>query len=183
MAYPHNALNPIHAFAPALATLCNEVWDNGNADFPPTTFQVAQINAGAGADNVIPGTLEVRFNLRFSTETGDAELRTRVEKILDAAGVDYKIKWHLSGQPFLTPADATLVKTVREAVSETTGNTPQCSTAGGTSDGRFIAPSGAEVVEIGPVNESIHKVDECVAVEDLETLAQIYERVMKKLLG
>ncbi len=187
IAYPQNALNPIHAFAPTLSALCNETWNAGNADFPPTTFQVASVNAGVGADNVIPGTLEVRFNFRFSTETDEATLRARVEKQLDAAKagdrLDYEIEWHLSGRPFLTPIDAMLVKTVQEAVSETTGATPRCSTAGGTSDGRFITPTGAEVVEIGPVNKSIHKVNEHVKVEDLESLARIYQRIMEKLLS
>ena len=182
VAYPQNALNPIHAFAPALAALCSETWDTGNADFPPTTFQIAQITAGAGADNVIPGTLEVHFNLRFSTEVSDTELRARIEKILNVSGVDYELEWHLSGQPFLTSTDSVLVKTVQQATAEVTGNTPKHSTAGGTSDGRFIAPTGAEVVEIGPVNETIHAVDEHVKVADLEALAQIYQRVMEKLL-
>ncbi len=183
VAYPHNALNPIHAFAPALSVLCNETWDAGNADFPPTALQIAQISAGIGADNVIPGTLEVRFNFRFSTATDDAALRARTEKILAAAGLDYALEWHLSGAPFLTPADAVLVTTAQQAAAEITGITPQCSTAGGTSDGRFIAPTGAEVVEIGPVNASIHSVNEHVKAEDLETLTRIYQRVMEKLLA
>ncbi len=182
VAYPHNALNPIHAFAPALTALCNAEWDAGNADFPPTTFQIAQIEAGVGADNVIPATLSVHFNFRYSTETDDDALRARTEKMLDAAGLDYELEWHLSGQPFLTPADAVLVKTARQAVAEITDNTPRRSTAGGTSDGRFIAPTGAEVVEVGLVNKTIHQTDEHVKIEDLETVARIYQRVMEKLL-
>ena len=183
VAYPQHALNPIHAFAPALRALCDEIWDRGNEDFPPTTFQIADIHAGVGADNVIPGTLRVRFNFRFSTASDESSLRGRVERILNATGVNYTIEWQLSGQPFLTAGDAPLVKTVQEATLEVAGVKPRCSTSGGTSDGRFVAKTGADVVEIGPVSESIHKIDEHVKVEDLETLVQIYRRIMEKLLA
>ena len=183
VAYPQNTLNPIHSFAPMLAALCAEHWDNGNADFPPTGFQVTRINAGVGADNVIPGILNADFNLRFSTASDDAELRARVERIVNTSGADCDIDWHLSGRPFITPRDAELVQAARQAVTAVTGRSAQCSTAGGTSDGRFIAPTGAEVVEIGHVNHSIHQVDEHVAIADLETLARIYQRVMEELLA
>lgn len=183
VAYPQNALNPIHAFAPALSALCNQTWDKGNADFPPTTFQLTRIDAGAGADNVTPAALEADFNFRFSPETGEDALRERTERTLKAAGLDYEIEWRLSGKPFLTPADSLLVETVSAAAAEITGRTPVRSTAGGTSDGRFIAPAGAEVVEIGPVNESIHRIDEHVRIEDLETLTRIHRRIIEKLLG
>ena len=150
---------------------------------PPTTFQIADIHAGVGADNVIPGTLKVRFNFRFSTASDESSLRDRVERILNATEVDYTIEWHLSGQPFLTAGDAPLVRTVQEATLEVAGVKPRCSTSGGTSDGRFVAKTGADVVEIGPVSASIHKIDEHVKVEDLETLVQIYRRIMEKLLA
>ena len=182
VAYPQYALNPIQAFAPALDSLCSEVWDTGNKDFPPTTFQVACIHAGAGADNVIPGTLEAHFNLRFSTGSNEASLRDRVTRILDTTGLDYTVDWHLSGQPFLTASNSFLVKTVQEASLEVVGINPRCSTAGGTSDGRFIAETGAEIVEIGPVNASIHKINEHIRIKDLEPLARIYQRIIEKLL-
>ena len=183
VAYPQHALNPIHAFAPTLHALCKEVWDKGNEDFPPTTFQIAGIHAGVGANNVIPGTLEVCFNFRFSTENDESSLRDRVERMLGMTGIDYAIEWHLSGQPFLTASDAPLVTTIQEATLEIAGITPRCSTSGGTSDGRFIVKTGADVVEIGPVSASIHKIDEHVKVEDLETLVRIYQRIMEKLLA
>ena len=183
VAYPQHALNPIHAFAPVLQALCNEVWDGGNQDFPPTTFQIASIHAGVGANNVIPATLELCFNFRFSTESSEASLRDRVEQILRMNEVGYTIEWHLSGQPFLTASNAPLVRSTQEASLEIVGIQPRCSTAGGTSDGRFIAKAGTEVVEIGPVNESIHKLDEHVKVADLEPLARIYQRIMEKLLA
>ena len=182
IAYPQNALNPIHAFAPALLKLCNETWDSGNNDFPPTTFQVAHIQAGVGADNVIPGLLEVHFNFRFSTESDDSSLRLRTEKILDTLKLDYQLDWHLSGQAFLTSPKSFLAKVVQQATTEVVGITPACSTAGGTSDGRFIAPLGIDVIEIGPVNESIHKVNEHIKIKDLEPLTQIYQRIIHLLL-
>ena len=183
VAYPQNALNPVHVFAPALSALCSEVWDEGNADFPPTTLQFTRIDADGGADNVTPATLEADFNFRFSTETEEDALRTRTEEIMKAANLDYGIEWHLSGKPFLTPADSLLVETVRRAAADVTGRMPTCSTGGGTSDGRFIAPTGTEVVEIGPTNRSIHQIDEHVKTEELEILTQIHRRIIEKLLG
>ncbi len=181
IAYPQRADNPIHRALPALAALAREEWDRGNRFFPPTSMQISNINGGTGATNVIPGELVVQFNFRFSTELSEAELRARTEAILDAQGLDYRIEWQLSGQPFLTPAGA-LVDAVAESIREVTGLDPELSTAGGTSDGRFIAPTGAQVVELGPVNASIHKVDEHVAVDDLPRLAAIYRRVLERLL-
>ncbi len=181
IAYPHLAQNPVHAALPALAELCATEWDRGNAFFPPTSFQISNIHAGTGATNVIPGELEVLFNFRFSTEVTDAELRRRVESILEAGGFDYALEWTLSGQPFLTPAGR-LVDAARAAVGEVTGLEPQLSTSGGTSDGRFIAPTGAEVVELGPLNATIHQIDERVGVQELEQLSAIYERILDRLL-
>ncbi len=181
IAYPHLARNPIHLFAPALAELCALEWDAGNAFFPPTSFQVSNIHAGTGADNVIPGELEVLFNFRYSTETTAEKLRATVEGVLERHGLDYTLDWRLSGEPFLTPAGA-LVESTRAAVREVTGREPVLSTDGGTSDGRFIAPTGAQVVELGPLNATIHKIDECVAVADLDTLSLLYERILIKLL-
>ena len=181
IAYPHLAQNPVHAALPALAELCATEWDRGNAFFPPTSFQISNIHAGTGATNVIPGELEVLFNFRFSTEVTDAELRRRVESILEAGGFDYDLEWTLSGQPFLTPAGR-LVDAARAAVGEVTGLEPQLSTSGGTSDGRFIAPTGAEVVELGPLNATIHQIDERVGVQELEQLSAIYERILDRLL-
>ncbi len=181
IAYPHLAQNPVHAALPTLAELCAAEWDRGNAFFPPTSFQISNIHAGTGATNVIPGELEVLFNFRFSTEVTDAELRQRVESILEAGGFDYDLEWTLSGQPFLTPAGR-LVDAARAAVGEVTGLEPQLSTSGGTSDGRFIAPTGAEVVELGPLNATIHQIDERVGVQELEQLSAIYERILDRLL-
>lgn len=181
VAYPQLAANPIHAAASALAELTGEVWDHGNDSFPATSLQISNIHAGTGADNVIPGELEVLFNFRFSTELTEAQLRTRTEAILDRHGLRYQLDWKLSGQPFLT-ARGELVDAASEAVREVTGETPLLSTEGGTSDGRFIAPTGAQVVELGPVNRSIHKIDEHVGVEELGTLSEIYQRVLTKLL-
>ncbi len=181
IAYPHLAQNPVHAALPALTELCATEWDRGNAFFPPTSFQISNIHAGTGATNVIPGELEVSFNFRFSTEITDAELRRRVESILEAGGFDYALEWTLSGQPFLTPAGR-LVDAARAAVGEVTGLEPQLSTSGGTSDGRFIAPTGAEVVELGPLNATIHQIDERVGVQELEQLSAIYERILDRLL-
>ena len=181
IAYPHLAQNPVHAALPALAELCATEWDRGNAFFPPTSFQISNIHAGTGATNVIPGELEVLFNFRFSTEVTDAELRQRVESILEAGGFDYALEWTLSGQPFLTPTGR-LVDAARAAVGEVTGLEPQLSTSGGTSDGRFIAPTGAEVVELGPLNATIHQIDERVGVQELEQLSTIYQRILDRLL-
>ena len=182
VAYPQLADNPVHRFAPAMADLCREIWDDGNEFFPPTTFQISNLQAGTGADNVIPGDLEVVFNFRFSTESSDAGLRRRVHDILDRHGLRYTLNWKLSGHPFLTPAGE-LVDAMRASIRAIGGNDPVLSTAGGTSDGRFIAPTGAQVVELGPVNATIHKIDECVRCEDLEQLSSMYKGIMEGLLG
>lgn len=182
VAYPHLAANPIHLAAPALVELSQEVWDQGNEFFPATSFQISNIRAGTGATNVIPGELEVLFNFRFSTEVTDAELKARTEAILQRHGLNYDLEWTLSGQPFLTPR-GDLVDAVTSAIREVTGTETELSTSGGTSDGRFIAPTGAQVVELGPVNATIHKVDEQVSARDLDLLSEIYERVLVRLLG
>mgnify|MGYP005750332559 CR=1 FL=1 len=182
VAYPHLADNPVHRALPALAELAATAWDDGNEFFPPTTFQISNIHAGTGATNVIPGTLEVLFNFRYSTENSADSLKQRVHALLDRHGIDYQLDWFHSGAPFLTPAGE-LVDAVRIAVREVTGLETELSTSGGTSDGRFIAPTGAQVVELGPVNATIHKVNECVAVEELERLTRMYEGVLKHLLG
>lgn len=181
VAYPHLASNPIHLASPALTELGNTTWDNGNEFYPPTTFQISNIHAGIGADNVIPGHIDIMFNFRYSSEVTHEELRNRVESILDNYQLSYDIEWKLSGEPFLTPKGK-LLETVVASVKEITGNDPEISTSGGTSDGRFIAPTGAEVVELGPVNASIHKIDECVKVDDLETLSNIYEQILRQLI-
>jgi succinyl-diaminopimelate desuccinylase len=182
VAYPQLALNPFHAAAPALAALCAEVWDQGNDHFPPTTFQIANLSMGTGADNVIPGRLVVQFNLRFGTELNAQAIDQRVCAILDRGGFRYDLAWTLSGNPFLTPAGS-LVAATRGAIRELQGIETQLSTTGGTSDGRFIAPTGAQVVELGPLNASIHQVDECVAVADLDALAKIYKGILGRLLS
>ncbi len=181
VAYPHLAKNPVHEAAPALAALSNEHWDEGNQYFPPTSFQISNIAAGTGAGNVIPGELQVEFNLRFSTESTAAGLKQRIITILEQQQLNYTIKWKLNGEPFITDHGELLDATV-EAVKAITGRTPELSTAGGTSDGRFIAPTGAQVVELGPINATIHKVNECVAEDDLATLAKVYERLLENLL-
>jgi succinyl-diaminopimelate desuccinylase len=182
VAYPHLANNPLHAFAPVLARLVAEEWDRGNAHFPPTSFQIANLNVGTGAENVIPGRLSAQFNLRFSSELTEAEIRRRVEAMLDAGGLDYELTWRLSGNPFLTPAGA-LVEAARWSIDAVTGLKAELSTSGGTSDGRFIATLGCQVLELGPLNASIHQADECVAVPDLERLTAIYRGVLERLLG
>jgi len=183
VAYPEKAKNPIHAFAPALAELAAERWDEGNADFPPTSFQVSNLNAGTGASNVIPGALVALINFRYSTASRADELRARVERVLDRHGLEYALDWNLSGEPFLSPAGGALRDTVVSVCRELCGVEPEQSTGGGTSDGRFIAPLGAEVVELGPVNATIHKVDECVAVADLERLPSLYRAICERLLA
>jgi succinyl-diaminopimelate desuccinylase len=183
VAYPEKALNPIHAFAPALAELAAERWDEGNADFPPTSFQVSNLNAGTGANNVIPGDLTALINLRYCTASRADDLRARTEAVLQRHGLDFTLHWNLSGEPFLTPPDGLLRETVVAVCRDLCGLDPEQSTGGGTSDGRFIAPMGAEVVEIGPVNATIHKVDECVAVEELEALPAIYRSICERMLG
>jgi succinyl-diaminopimelate desuccinylase len=182
VAYPHLADNPVHRVAPALAELCAIEWDQGNEHFPPTSFQISNIHAGTGADNVIPGDVEVWFNLRFSTEQTEAGIRARIEALLDRHGLHYELQWKLSGHPFLTPVGE-LVEAVRGAISEVCGLDTQLSTSGGTSDGRFIAPTGAQVVELGPLNATIHQVNECVACADLDRLSAIYEGMLTRLLA
>ena len=177
VAYPHLARNAIHLALPALDELTGIQWDEGNDAFPPTTFQVSNLSAGTGANNVIPGVLEAWFNFRFSTETTDLQLRQRVEEILDSHNLDYEIQWHLSGQPFLTQSGQ-LVDIVSESISRVCGYRPELSTSGGTSDGRFIAPTGSQVLELGPCNATIHKVDECVRLSDLELLKKIYKETL-----
>lgn len=181
IAYPHLASNPIHCFAPALADLVNEQWDQGNAFFPPTSFQVSNINAGTGATNVIPGELEIVFNLRFSTELTSDDIRQRIEQILDSHSLDYSLEWSLSGNPFLT-AGGELVKAAQMAIRNVCQLETELSTAGGTSDGRFIAPTGAQVLELGPVNESIHKIDENINIVELDKLTEIYRNIVLELL-
>jgi len=181
IAYPQLADNPIHRALPALAALTAEVWDQGNAFFPATSLQISNINAGTGATNVIPGNLQVQFNFRFSTEVTEAELRRRTEDILDRHELDYELKWNLSGLPFLTPGGA-LVEATVASIAEITGLAPELSTAGGTSDGRFIAPTGAQVIELGPVNATIHKLNERVLAADLPRLAAIYRGLLERLL-
>ena len=183
VAYPEKALNPIHAFGPALADLAVERWDEGNADFPPTSMQVSNLNAGTGANNVIPGTLTALFNFRYSTASRAEDLQARSEAILRKHGLDFHIDWQLSGQPFLTPPGGKLRETVVTVCRDLCQLDPDQSTGGGTSDGRFIALLGTEVVEIGPVNATIHKVDECVAVHELERLPAIYQAVCERLLA
>ncbi|QNK02410.1 succinyl-diaminopimelate desuccinylase [Dyella telluris] len=183
VAYPEKARNPIHVFAPALAELAAERWDEGNQDFPPTSFQVSNLNAGTGANNVIPGTLTALINFRYSTASRAEDLRRRTEAILDKHGVDWQIDWSLSGEPFLTPPGGAVRDAVVAVCRELCGIVPEESTGGGTSDGRFIAPLGADVVELGPVNATIHQVDECVSVADLEKLPALYEAVCARLLG
>jgi succinyl-diaminopimelate desuccinylase len=181
VAYPQRASNPLHAFAPILAGLVKEEWDQGNAFFPPTSLQIANLNMGTGADNVIPASLSAQFNLRFSTELDADTIRRRVQSMLDRGGFDYELSWHLSGEPFLTRSGP-LLEATRAAVSEVTGAQAQLSTAGGTSDGRFIAPTGAQVLELGPVNATIHQVNECVGVGDLDRLSAIYREILERLL-
>ena len=181
VAYPHLAANPIHLGMPALEELTREIWDQGNTFFPATSFQVSNINAGTGATNVIPGTVEVLFNFRFSTEVTDLQLMGRAEAILNKHQLDYEAEWNLSGQPFITER-GDLVQAAINCIAKTTGLEAELSTAGGTSDGRFIAPIGTQVVELGPVNQSIHRVDENVSIDDLNTLTKIYKNILHELL-
>lgn len=181
VAYPHLARNPVHEAAPALAELAQTTWDNGNDSFPPTSFQIANINAGTGAANVIPGQLQVMFNFRFSTEVTADELKRRVNDLLQQHQLDYDIRWTLNGEPFLTQSGE-LVTATEAAITDVMGKPPELSTAGGTSDGRFIAPTGAQVIELGPVNATIHKVNECVKEQDLELLTTVYQRILERML-
>ena len=178
VAYPQQSVNPIHEALPALTRLIEEEWDRGNASFPPTCLQISNINAGAGADNVIPGTLEAQFNLRYSPEIDADRIRERVARLLNAAGFDYEIDWHESGRPFLTESRE-FADRVAACIEQELGVVPERSTSGGTSDGRFIAPTGTQVVEFGPCNESIHRVNENVALDELDALAGVYRRIME----
>ncbi|MBU3006062.1 succinyl-diaminopimelate desuccinylase [Paraglaciecola arctica] len=182
VAYPHLARNPIHESTLALAELANTQWDKGNAFFPATSFQISNINGGTGAGNVIPGELKVCFNFRFSTEVTDQQLIARTLQVLDAHKLDYDIDWTFNGQPFLTDSGK-LVEATQQAIKHCTGRDTTLSTAGGTSDGRFIAPTGAQVIELGPVNATIHKIDECVKVEDLDLLTDVYQDILQRLLA
>ena len=181
VAYPHKVENPIHRLAPALAELVATTWDAGNAHFPPTSFQVSNIHAGTGANNVVPGECQVVFNFRYCTESTAASLRERVEATLQRQGLRYRLDWQLSGEPFLTRQGG-LIGAAEAAIGAVTGLKPELFTGGGTSDARFISPWGAEVVEIGPINDSIHKINEHVRVADLEPLSAIYEKVLEQLL-
>ena len=181
IAYPHLVKNPVHSVAPALAELAATVWDEGNEYFPPTSWQVSNVHAGTGADNVVPGTAEILFNFRFSTASTPEGLKARVHDILDRHGVDYDLQWTLSGKPYLTPRGR-LVEVISAAIREVAGIETELSTSGGTSDGRFIADICPEVIELGPLNATIHKIDECIAVADIEPLSRIYERTLEQLL-
>jgi succinyl-diaminopimelate desuccinylase len=181
VAYPQLAVNPVHAFAPALAELVSREWDQGTEFFQPTTFQISNFNAGTGAPNVIPGELKARFNLRYSPVQTLDGLKETVEGILRRHGVKFTIEWYLSGEPFYTPPGA-FSEAVSKAVQEVTGTAPKYSTGGGTSDGRFIAPTGAHVVELGVVNASIHKVNECVRVSEIDALHRMYVNTLRNLL-
>jgi succinyl-diaminopimelate desuccinylase len=181
VAYPHLADNPIRRFAPVLAELHNIEWDQGNEYFPPTSFQVVNIQSGIGAPNVTPSELSARFNFRYSTEWDHESLQKRVHEVFDAHDIDYELKWHLSGKPFLTQ-EGKLTNAVVQAVAEIAGSEPELSTGGGTSDGRFISPAGVDVVELGPLSASIHKIDEHVNIEDVVRLTSMYRRIMELLL-
>ena len=181
VAYPQLADNPIRRFAPLLAELYEIEWDRGNEYFPPTSFQVVDIRSGIGAPNVTPAELSARFNFRYSTEWNHESLKKRVHEVFDAHDIDYDLKWHLSGEPFLTNPGK-LIDAVVQSVSEHTGKAPELSTGGGTSDGRFISPAGADVVELGPVNASIHKINEHVKADDVVRLTGMYRRIIELLL-
>jgi len=181
IAYPHLAKNPIHLAAPALAELATTVWDQGNEYFPATSWQMSNIHAGTGANNVIPGSLAVMFNFRFSSDCTEAGLKTRVHEVLDRHKLDYDIDWRLSGNPYLTPR-GTLVDAIGDAIQATCGMRPEISTTGGTSDGRFIARICDQVVEFGPVNATIHKIDERIAIDAFDPLSDIYRRTLENLL-
>ncbi|GHB20031.1 succinyl-diaminopimelate desuccinylase [Salinicola rhizosphaerae] len=180
VAYPHLARNPIHQSLAALQALTETRWDEGNDFFPATSFQISNVHAGTGATNVVPGELEVTFNFRYSTEVTDEQLRERVAEILDAHGLDYRLTWTLNGEPFLTP-DGKLLDATRAACEAVTGRCPALSTSGGTSDGRFIATLGAQVIELGPVNATIHQVNERILAADLDTLSRLYETILQRL--
>ncbi len=182
IAYPHLAKNPIHLAAPAIAELANTQWDQGNEYFPPTTWQISNMHGGTGATNVIPGTVEIMFNFRFSTASTVEGLKSRVHAILDQHGLEYELLWELSGKPFLTPR-GDLVAAIGSAIRDVTGIETELSTSGGTSDGRFIADICKQLVEFGPLNATIHKLNECVAEADIEPLKEIYRLTLIKLLA
>jgi succinyl-diaminopimelate desuccinylase len=181
IAYPHLAENPIHLIAPVLAELCGIEWDQGNEDFPPTSFQVSNLNSGTGVTNVIPGVAEIIFNFRYSTEVTHEQLQQRVTEVLEKHNLNFDIRWELSGKPFRTASGA-LVDAVKTSIKRVTGYETELSTSGGTSDGRFIAPTGAQVVELGPLNATIHQVNECVSVQDLDTVSAIYQTILTELM-
>ncbi|MGY8872077.1 MAG: succinyl-diaminopimelate desuccinylase [Pseudomonadales bacterium] len=182
VAYPHLVRNPIHEAVPALTELAATVWDQGNDFFPPTSFQISNIHAGTGANNVVPGDIEIDFNFRFSTEVTAEQLKESVRDTLDRHNLEWDIDWILSGNPFLT-AEGSLVEAAQQAIKAVTGMDTELSTAGGTSDGRFIAPTGAQVLELGPVNATIHQIDERVKVKDLDILSDLYENILARLLS
>ena len=182
IAYPHLVKNPIHLSAPAIAELAATTWDNGNEYFPPTSWQISNIHGGTGATNVVPGTVEIEFNFRFSTASTVDDLKKRVHAILDQHGLSYDLTWSLSGKPYLTPR-GDLVDAVARAIREVTGIETELSTSGGTSDGRFIADICPQVIELGPLNATIHKLNECVSVADLDILSEIYRRTLVNLLA
>ena len=181
IAYPHLARNPIHQAVPALTELATTEWDAGNEYFPPTSWQISNIAGGTGASNVIPGSMEVRFNFRFSSASTDVGLKQRVQDILDKHGLEYSLDWNLSGQTYLTPR-GTLVDAVTRAIQTECGITAEISTTGGTSDGRFIARICDQVIEFGPVNATIHKIDECIALDAIDPLSAVYARCLENLL-
>ena len=181
IAYPHLAINPVHTFAPALLELTQEVWDEGNEYFPPTSFQISNINGGTGATNVIPATVNVKFNFRFSTEQTESSLKNRVHEILDKHGLTYDLAWSLSGNPFLTEAGK-LTEIAQAACAEICGVTPELSTTGGTSDGRFIKAIARELIELGFVNATIHQIDEHIELADIDKLSAVYEKMMISLV-
>jgi len=182
VAYPHLAKNPIHLVSPALDDLCNQEWDNGNDYFPATSFQISNMHSGDGVTNVIPGDAQVKFNFRYSTETNKENLQKKVHEVLDLHNLDYSIEWSHSGYPFLTPKGA-LVSACVEAIKKTKGIETELSTSGGTSDGRFIAQEGTQVVELGPVNATIHQINESVLVQDLDDLSEIYYQVLRNIFS
>jgi len=182
IAYPQLADNPIHLLAPVLAELCEIEWDQGNEDFPPTSFQVSNLNSGTGVTNVIPGDADLIFNFRYSTEVTHEQLQQGVQDLLEQHNIDYDLRWELSGKPFRTASGA-LVDAVKVAIKTVTDYDTELSTSGGTSDGRFIAPTGAQIIELGPLNATIHQVDECVSVADLDTLSTIYQTLLAELLS
>ena len=181
VAYPHLARNPIHEALPVLLRLAETHWDDGNESFQPTSFQISNIHGGVGANNVIPERLEIDFNLRFSTEHTSSKLIRQIEQELNSAEIDYECQWHVSGEPFLT-VEPRLITVVQDCVKQITGILPDASTGGGTSDGRFIAPTGSQVVEIGPCNATIHKLNERMRIADIEKLSDIYELILQRLL-